>query len=202
MVSYNYCKKMKIKIINKLCIFTSTMTSTKKVNVNVYEITISATGAELQFLNKEDAHRSMGLCLSSGLDFSFMVRDTKVGSKSHKRIIEWNRQFSTFLITDPIEARMKIDEQMVDCPVEKLKVHIMDDLPQEKVNVSEEPKVENQNNETSVSTVEQIIPLQKKQKTTKSKEICSMIVKNGKSKNTPCTHFCIKGTTLCGYHSK
>lgn len=175
------------------------MTSTKTVKVNVYEITISATGAELQFLNKEDAYRSMGLCLSSGLDFSFMVRDTKVGSKSHKRIIDWNRQFSTLPITDPIEARMKIEEQMVDCPMEKFKVHIMDDLPHEKVNVYEEPKIENQTNET---VVEQIIPLQKKQKTEKSKEICSMIVKNGKSKNTPCTHFCIKGTTLCGYHSK
>jgi hypothetical protein len=110
------------------------MTSTKK-NVTVYEITIAATGAELQFLSMEDAHRSMGMCLTAGMDFSFMVRDTKVGSKSHKRIIEWNRQFSTIPSMDPEEAQAKLDVQMQDCPVTKTIVQVEELVPVEFVPV-------------------------------------------------------------------
>jgi hypothetical protein len=195
--------------------------------VTVYEITIAATGAELQFLSMEDAHRSMGMCLTAGMDFSFMVRDTKMGSKSHKRIIEWNRQFSTMPSMDPQEAQAKLDVQMQDCPVTKTIVQVEEEIVHEELVVPVEfvpvefvpvkfvpidqvviedtpividsPTCESDSDVTIVSTV---VEKKKVQKTKKSKEICSMVVKNGKAKNTPCTHFCIEGTSLCGYHTK
>ena len=194
----------------------------KNKNVTVYEITITATGAELQYLSMEDAHRSMGLCLSAGMDFSFMVRDTKAGSKSHKRIIEWNRQFSTMSSMDPEEAQAKMDVQMQDCPVTNAIVQVEEELeqvvpvatvvhvlPVEQVVIEDTPIViaapTCDSDVTIIDTIEQPVPVVEKkkvQKTKKSKEICSMVVKNGKAKNTPCTHFCIEGTTLCGYHTK
>jgi hypothetical protein len=193
------------------------MTSTKK-NVTVYEITIAVTGAELQFLSMEDAHRSMGMCLTAGMDFSFMVRDTKVGSKSHKRIIEWNRQFSTMPSMDPQEAQAKLDVQMQDCPVTKTIVQVEEEIvpvelvpvkfvPVDQVVIEDTPIViaaptcENES-DSDVTIVSTVVEKKKVQKTKKSKEICSMVVKNGKAKNTPCTHFCIEGTSLCGYHTK
>ena len=201
----------------------SSVTDKKNKNVTVYEITITATGAELQYLSMEDAHRSMGMCLSAGMDFSFMVRDTKVGSKSHKRIIEWNRQFSTIPSMDPEEAQAKMDVQMQDCPVTNAIVQVEEELeqvvpvstvvPVEQVVIEDTPIViaaptcdsDSDSDVTIIDTIEQPVPVVEKkkvQKTKKSKEICSMVVKNGKAKNTPCTHFCIEGTTLCGYHTK
>lgn len=193
----------------------SSVLSQKKVSV--YEITIAATGAELQFLSMEDARRSMGLCLSAGMDFSFMVRDTKVGSKAHKRIIEWNRQFSTMPSMDPEEAQAKLHVQMQDCPVTNENVQVEEEVeqvvsvvPVVQVVIEDAPIVIDaatcDNDVTIVDTIEQpvatVVEKKKTQKTKKSKEICSMVVKNGKAKNTPCTHFCIEGTTLCGYHTK
>lgn len=64
-----------------------------QIHISVYEITLTDSGTELQFLSMEDAHRTMLTYMSAGTEFSFMHRNTRRGGKAYQRIAEWNRQF-------------------------------------------------------------------------------------------------------------
>jgi len=113
--------------------------------VSVYEITLTDSATELQFLSMEDAHRTMLTYVNEGTEFSFMLRNTRRGGKAYQRIAEWNRQFQqqeVIQVQESTEEQDIIQEQVVQDVIQKHVLVQKDKQP--RVRLTEEERKERQ----------------------------------------------------------